>query len=132
VILADTSAWVEFDRASGSQVDGRITGLIAQGGPLAVTEPVMMEVLAAARGELQFERLNALLLRCELLAFEAPTDFEQATRIYRRCRAAGIMPRGILDCMIASVALRTGASLLSADADLHRIASVAGIAVEPT
>jgi hypothetical protein len=30
------------------------------------------------------------------------------------------------------VALRTGASLLSADADLHRIASVAGIAVEPT
>ncbi len=31
MILADTSAWVEYDRATGSQVDQRMTELIAQG-----------------------------------------------------------------------------------------------------
>jgi hypothetical protein len=35
VILADTSAWVEYDRATGSPVDHRLTELIAAGGPVA-------------------------------------------------------------------------------------------------
>jgi predicted nucleic acid-binding protein len=131
VILADTSAWIEFDRATGSHIDRRLTDLIANDGPLAVTEPVLMEVLAGASDELQLERLRALLLSRELLPFDAGADFEHATRIYRRCRAVGITPRGMLDCMIAAVALRAGASVLSADEDLHRIASVIGLAIEP-
>jgi predicted nucleic acid-binding protein len=52
MILADTSAWVEYDRATGSAVDQRLADLIAgidDEGPLAVTEPVIMEVLAGAR-----------------------------------------------------------------------------------
>jgi len=49
MILPDTSAWVEFDGATGSAVDRRLTDLIAEGGPLAVTEPVVTEVLAGAR-----------------------------------------------------------------------------------
>jgi predicted nucleic acid-binding protein len=51
VILADTSAWVEYDRATGSAVDQRVAELIATDGPLMVTEPVLMEVLAGARDE---------------------------------------------------------------------------------
>lgn len=51
MILADTSAWVEYDRATGSAVDQRLTALIAADGPVAVTEPVVMEVLAGARGD---------------------------------------------------------------------------------
>jgi predicted nucleic acid-binding protein len=49
MILADTSAWVEDDRATGSAVDRRLTQLISADGPVAVTEPVIMEVLAGAR-----------------------------------------------------------------------------------
>jgi predicted nucleic acid-binding protein len=48
VILADTSAWIEYDRATGSAVDRRLTALIGDGSPVAVTEPVIMEVLAGA------------------------------------------------------------------------------------
>jgi len=131
VILPDTSAWVEFDRATGSAADRMLTDLLSTGGPLAVTEPVLMEVLVGARDERQARRLRALLLRCELLPFETAVDFEGAARIYRRCRARGIMPGGMLDCMIAAVALRTGASVLSVDADLHRVGALIGLAVEP-
>ena len=49
MILADTSAWVEYDRATGSTADLRLRDLIAADGPVAVTEPVIMEVLAGAR-----------------------------------------------------------------------------------
>jgi len=34
VILADTSAWIEYDRASGSPVDERVATLIVADGPL--------------------------------------------------------------------------------------------------
>jgi hypothetical protein len=37
MILADTSAWVEYDRATGSDVHRRVAELIASEGPLAVT-----------------------------------------------------------------------------------------------
>jgi predicted nucleic acid-binding protein len=131
VILADTSAWVEFDRATGSTADLRVTDLLSTGGPLAVTEPVLMEVLAGARDGRGAEPLRALLMRCELLPFESGVDFEGAARIYRRCRAAGITPSGTIDCMIAAVALRSGASLLSSDADLQRIGALIGVTVEP-
>ncbi len=127
MILADTSAWVEYDRATGSQVDERLTELIAGDGPLRVTEPVVMEVLAGARTDAQEDQLRRLLLRAGLLPFDAATDFAGATRIYRRCRQAGVTPRGMIDCMIAAVAWRHRAALLSQDVDLDRVAQVIGI-----
>ena len=130
MILADTSAWVEYDRATDSAVDRRLTDLIARDGPIAVTEPVMMEVLAGARTTERESELRRLLLRFELLPFETTADFEGAARIYRRCRAAGVTPRGLIDCMIATVAARTGSTLLAQDADLDRVARVVGIKID--
>lgn len=127
MILADTSAWVEYDRATGSAVDQRLTALIAGGGAVAVTEPIVMEVLAGARSDQREGDLRRLLLRFDLLPFDVAADFDAAVRIYRRCRRAGITPRGMIDCMIASVAWRRGAALLAHDADLERVARVVGI-----
>ncbi|MBV9281486.1 MAG: PIN domain nuclease [Chloroflexi bacterium] len=130
MILADTSAWIEYDRATGSAVHQRLRELIETSGPLAITEPVVMEVLAGARDDRREAALRRLLLRFELLGFDVAADFDGATLIYRRCRTAGVTPRGIVDCMIAAVARRTGASLLAHDADLHRIARVVGISLD--
>ncbi len=130
MILADTSAWIEYDRATGSAVDQRVTQLIATENALAVTEPVMMELLAGARTQAREDQLRRLLLRFELLHFDAVVDFDGAMRIYRRCRQAGITPRGLLDCMIAAVAYRRDAALLSYDADLGRVADVIGLQLD--
>jgi predicted nucleic acid-binding protein len=133
VILADTSAWVEYDRATGSAVDIRLSELIAAEGPIAVTEPVIMEVLAGARSDARETDLRRLLLRFHLYRFDPAADFEGAARIYRRCRQAGITPRGLVDCMIAAVAWRHQATLLNCDVDLDRVARVIGIELaEPT
>jgi len=127
VILADTSAWIEYDRATGSAVDERLAALIAADGPLAITEPVVMEVLAGARSDERESDLRRLLLRFHLLRFDSAADFDGAMRIYRRCRSAGVTPRGMIDCMIAAVAWRRRATLLANDTDLDRVARVVGI-----
>jgi predicted nucleic acid-binding protein len=127
VILADTSAWVEYDRATGSATDLRLSELIAADGPVAVTEPVIMEVLAGARSDARETDLRRLLLRFHLCHFDAVADFDGAARIYRRCRQAGITPRGLIDCMIAAVARREQAALLTCDSDLLHVARVADI-----
>lgn len=132
MILADTSAWVEYDRATGSTVDRRLAELIAdtRDGPLAVTEPVIMEVLAGARTDERENDLRRLLLRFELQAVDPAADFEAAAHIYRRCRRVGVTPRGLIDCVIAAVAWRSGATLLAQDIDLQRVAGVVGIAMD--
>ncbi len=124
MILVDTSAWVEYDRSTGSPADRRLMELIENEGPVAVTEPVRMEVLAGARDDRREHELRRLLLRFKLLHFDALTDFDGAARINRRCRAAGFTPRGLIDCMIAAVAKRSDASLLAYDGDLARVAGV--------
>ena len=130
MILADTSAWVEYDRATGSRVDERLSELIATDGPLAITEPVVMEVVAGARTQAREQDLRRLLLRCHLLGFDAAADFDAAARIYRQCRRVGVTPRGLIDCMIASVARRNAASLLARDSDLLQVAEVVGIELD--
>ncbi|HEV8116484.1 MAG TPA: PIN domain nuclease [Acidimicrobiales bacterium] len=127
MILADTSAWVELDRATGSAVDLRLTDLIASNaGLVAVTEPVIAEVAIGARTDEREVQLRRLLARFHLLRFEI-SDFDAAASIYRRCRKVGVSPRGLVDCMIAAVAWRHGATLLAQDVDLRRIAAVVGI-----
>ena len=130
MILADTSAWVEYDRATGSTADRRIADLIAGDGPLMFTEPVLMEVLAGARSEARADDLRRMLLRFGLAHFDAVTDFDAAARIHRRCRRAGVTPRGMVDCMIAAIAHRYDLALLSWDADMFRVAGIVGITLD--
>jgi hypothetical protein len=130
MILADSSAWVEFDQATGSAVHTRLKDLIATDADVATTEPVIMEVLAGARDDPRERELRRLLNHFALLPFEAATDFEGAMRTYRLCRRAGVTPRGLIDCMIATVAMRHHASVLCWDADMARMAGVVALRLD--
>ena len=60
MILVDSSAWVEYDRATGSDIDLELTRLIAEGVPIAVTEA------GAARMTIAPERPGRHPLRARL------------------------------------------------------------------
>jgi len=132
VILADTSAWVEYDRATGSGADTTLTELIRCGGDdLVVTEPVLMEVLAGAVDETRSRQLRRLLTSFGWVPVDSVADFEGASKIYRNCRSAGITPRGLIDCMIANIAIRGGHQLLTADRDFAAMATVVPLRLSP-
>jgi len=123
MILIDTSAWIEYDRATESETDARVTALIESGSPFASTEPVLMELLAGARNDFDAARLRRLLVSNSWFSV-ASFDFDSAAVIYRACRRAGFHPGGTTDCLIAAVALRSDVAVLAADRDFDRIASV--------
>ena len=130
MILVDTSAWVEFDRATGSAFDQRLAELISTNGDIAVTEPVLMEVLAGARDERRAAELRRLLTSFGWIPAETQTDFEGAARVYRACRRDGITPSGLIDCMIASIAMRSNSSVLAADADFALMSGIIPLALD--
>ena len=119
MILIDTSGWVEFLRDTSSSVCQRVDELLVQG--FVVCEPVRMEVLAGARDERHLNDLRRMLARGTLMATE-PTDYEEAAALYRVCRRNGETVRKMIDCLIASIAMRSGTPLLHADSDFDVLA----------
>ena len=122
MILADTSAWVEYLRCTGSRVNIRMRDLIAEPNQLVVTDAVLMELLAGERDPGGADRLRRLLRRCEFARTEGPLDYEGAAAVYRACRRAGYAVGSQLDCLIAAVAIRTELPLLHADREFDAIA----------
>lgn len=122
MILADSSAWIEFLRRTGSETNRRMAELIEEPDSFATTDIVLMELLAGARDAPHRDQLRRLLASCEFEPVEGPRDYEDAADLYRACLAAGETVRALTHCLIACVAMRTGSELLHQDADFDAIA----------
>ncbi len=122
MILVDSSAWVEFLRATGSSAHLRLRSRLQEGADLACTDVIVMEILAGARDDGDRDRLRRLLYGLEFVAVDGPADYEYAAELYRLCRSGGETPRKLTDCLIAAVTIRAGAQLLCEDADFLAIA----------
>lgn len=129
VTLVDTSAWIEFLRATESDVHRKLRGLLDDDSPLATTEVVVMEVTAGARDDDHLDRLRRLLAGCELVRVQGLGDFEEAASLYRQCRRAGATVRSLADCVIAAVALRADLAVLHSDRDFDLLARHTGLKV---
>ncbi|MDQ3608609.1 MAG: PIN domain nuclease [Actinomycetota bacterium] len=121
MILADTSAWVEFRRKTGSSTHLRLRGLVGTA-ELVTTDVVAMEVLAFARGARELRELRDLVAGCEFVPVEGPGDYEAAAGLHRDCRAGGTTIRRLTDCLIAAVAIRADLEVLPLDRDFDAIA----------
>ena len=124
---------MEFDRGTNSPVHLKLRELIDDGGhDVAVTEPVLMEVLGGAKDHNSHLRLYNLLTSVSWVAVDHVADFEGAARISRICRANMMAVPGFIVCMIANVALRTGSEILTADQDFYRVAELFPLRVAAT
>lgn len=118
-MLVDTSAWVEFLRDTGSPVCAEVDRLL--GSDFAITDPVLMEVLAGARDERHLRELRGLLGRGHMV-HSKPPDFDDAAQLFRVCRRGGRTVRRLIDCLIAAIAIREGVPILHADSDFTVLA----------
>jgi hypothetical protein len=127
LIVIDSSAWIEFLRDTGSAVCNRVDKLLAA--DIAICDPVRMEVLAGARDAEHLTSLRRLLARARVLP-TTPVDYEQGAALYRTCRHNGETVRKLIDCLIAAVTVRAGASILHADTDFDVLARHTSLKVE--
>ena len=121
MIVADSSAWIELLRRTGSPVASRLWTAV-EAGEAAVTEVVVAEVLSGIAGERDLRSVHALLLDCPLLRLEGLLDFEEAAALRRACRRRGEAIRSIADCLVAVPAIAAGAPVLHADSDFDVLA----------
>ena len=119
--LIDTSAWVEYLRATGSEVHQQVKALLYEDS--FTTDVVVAEVLMGARDDRQAEDLRRMLNRCHFVPTRPLFDFEHAAEIYRACRRGGFTPRSLTDCLVAAVAIDRHLPLLHHDQDFVGIAA---------
>lgn len=131
MVLVDTSVWVEFLRATGSEADTHLTELVETGAELATTEPIVMELLAGAPSDIAARALRSRLLAFPLLRVEGLADYERAAWLWRACRREGRTLRRMSDCLIAAVAIRNDAAVMHRDSDFDVLAEVVGLQIAP-
>lgn len=123
-MVVDTSAWVEYLRATGSPADAALTAALRAGDPIGVPDIVRLELLAGAGTEEQVRDVERLLARFSAMPGASPADHDTAAALYRAARRIGATVRSLLDCLIAAAALRTDSALLARDRDFDVLARV--------
>lgn len=126
-VLVDTSAWVEYLRASGSEHHLWIREALERDEPLGWTDPILYELTAGARSAEHASRLRGMLVRGPLLSVAGLQDWEDAARLYRTARSRGVTVRSTVDCLIAAVALRTDTPVLARDRDFSALVAISDL-----
>jgi predicted nucleic acid-binding protein len=124
-MIADSSAWIELLRGTGSAIDLRLQRAMRTGETLLMPEVVYREVLQGAASPQQFVTLQT---RLDPVATFDPEDAlelaREAALLYARCRWQGVTIRSPNDCLIAACAIESGEPLLHADRDFVTLARI--------
>lgn len=120
MLLADTSAWVDYLRGTGSPQALRLRQAITVQ-EAVVVDPVLLEVLAGARRGAVADT-QRLLEAQHHEALAPKLDWLDAARIYRELRWRGLTVRSQVDVLIAAVAIRLRLPVLHRDRDFDQIA----------
>ena len=131
MILIDTSAWIEYFRATGSAAAVEVRRLLStESDQVVMCEPIAMEILSGAVDDDRHAKLEQLVNGLPSLKIDDAVDFRSAAVIYRAARRAGQTIRSINDCLIAAVSIRYGVSIIHRDADFEVIAAITGLAAK--
>ncbi|MDY7105131.1 MAG: PIN domain nuclease [Actinomycetota bacterium] len=120
MILADTSAWIEYLNATGSPQSLRLRRAIADR-EVVMIDPILLEVLAGARRGV-VDSTQRLLQAQPRESVLSTVDWLDAARICRELRWRGVTLRSQVDALIGAVALRLDLPVLHRDRDYDRIA----------
>jgi predicted nucleic acid-binding protein len=129
VILIDTSAWIEYFRATRSAAAVEVRRLLSEeADQVAMCEPVAIEILSGVSDDIAHAKLERLVNGLPSLAIDSSIDFRAAAQIYRAARRAGRTIRSINDCLIAAMAIRHSARIVHRDSDFEVIAAMTNLA----
>jgi predicted nucleic acid-binding protein len=125
LLLLDTSVWIEYLRDTGSLACQDVERLLQHDlGSIVTTPLVVMELTAGATTPTAVAQLEQLTGGLPLLVLDQALDFHAAAAAFRAARQQGATVRGLVDCLLAVVAQRHGATLVHRDADLARLAAL--------
>ncbi|MCO7218217.1 PIN domain nuclease [Klenkia sp. PcliD-1-E] len=124
MILLDSSAWIAYLRDRPRPVADDVQRLLDDRFlEVHLCEPVVMELLAGARGG-ELARVDRIVGGLPVAGLRATLDFRAAAGLYQAARSEGATVRSLVDCLIAAVAIRHGAQVVHRDRDFDVLARV--------
>lgn len=128
MIVADSSAWIEFFNATGSWQGLHLQSSL-RAEAVIVGDLVLCEVLRGFREEAHALRAKAAMQRCALrrmVDFDVASD---ASSHFRYLRGRGFTIRKTIDLLIGTFCLRNDLPLLHADRDFDVMQRELGLRV---
>ena len=118
MVIVDTSIWVQFFRMPGSAEHEELNWLLEER-QAALVGPVLAEVLQGARSTQEIEELQSFLFQLPYLedGYEA---WLRVGTISHQLRQRG-QPVGIVDLLIAALALEHSCTVYTRDEHFQRI-----------
>jgi predicted nucleic acid-binding protein len=119
--LVDSSVWISFFHDPKGPLGQRFASLVSEG-PTEVLgcPPVRMELMVDPQ---DFRRRRIMRIYDGFVSTNiVEDDFDLAAEVYRAVQKRGNTIRSQIDCLIAAIAVRQGATLVHNDADFDRMA----------
>jgi len=120
-VLVDTSVWVDFFNGHPSRQADTLAQLIRDEADLVTCGLIVSEVLQGLRRARSLEPIETHFREMDWLSPEEPNTYLEAADLFRRLRGRGVTIRSTIDCVIAILAARHDALILSKDRDLTLI-----------
>ena len=130
MLIADSSAWIEWLRQRGSATDLAFDSAFSND-LVVLLEPVKAELLHSARDRAEVGTLRRLFETVDFELVHPRDDLESAVELFHAARQRGVTIRGLMDCLIAAMALRIGPPVLHHDRDFARMAPVLMLSEAP-
>jgi predicted nucleic acid-binding protein len=116
MIVVDSSVWIDYFRGVATPQTDRLDSLL--GTQLVATGDLMLvEVLQGFASDRDFDQAKRLLSSLVIIDLGGRDIAVQATRNFRKLRAAGITVRKTIDTVIATRCIKDKLPLLYSDRD---------------
>ena len=121
--LVDSSVWISFFHDPEGALGQRFATLVSEGASGVMgCPPVRMELMVEQQ---EFRRRRIMRIYDGFVSTNiVEDDFDLAAELYRAMRMRGHTIRLQIDCLLAAIAIRQGATLVHNDVDFDRMAEV--------
>jgi predicted nucleic acid-binding protein len=125
MILVDTSILIGYFKGIKGNPYDKLDHLIDHNIPIGISNVIYQEVLQGAKNEKEFDILKEYLDAMDFYDLRyGKKSYENAARMYYKCRKAGVTPRSTIDLIIAQTAIENNFLLYQHDNDFVQIAKV--------
>ncbi|HHW02351.1 MAG TPA: PIN domain nuclease [Thermoanaerobacterales bacterium] len=125
MVLVDTSVLISYFKGVNNNSTEKFQYILSNNIPFGINNFIYQELLQGTASEKDFNKLKEYLDTQRFYELRhGKKSYEEAAKMYFRCRKAGITVRSTIDLLIAQTAIENDLLLLHDDMDFYNIADV--------
>jgi predicted nucleic acid-binding protein len=126
MILADTSAWIDYLRGAATPAADALDAVLGKE-EVVIGDLILVELLQGYRRDQEAKEIAAGLSDLPIVTLCGPQLAPRAADNYRFLRANGVTVRGTIDVIIATWCIANDVRLIAADRDFHPMEKLLGL-----